>query len=397
LGKAGELTADDLARAKSFRPAPQRGELDRWILSELNRTAAAVTERMDAYDNYGAAGAIKDFVDALSNWYVRRSRDRFWSSEKTADKIDGYWTLYECLLTTSKLIAPFVPFIAETMWQNLAVAVFGSRAAESVHLCDFPTGDTAAVDEQLSAEMRLVREIVSLGRSARSEANLKVRQPLAKVEVVLADAKHQPWLEQHAGLICDELNVKEVGYTTRGEEYISYTVLPNLPRLGPRLGKKLPALRKALGEAEPAALLRELEADGKLTLNLPDGPVTLDRDDIQVRLAAKPGWAAAQGRACVVVLNTELNEALIAEGLAREVNRALQDHRKALSLQFTDRIEIGIVTTSKEVEAAIRAHSEYIQRETLATSLKFTAIPGVAAAKLDIAGHEVQLYLRVAK
>ena len=180
----GELASRVLASAKSYRPIKERSELDRWILSELNRTAAGVVERMDAYDNYGACQQITEFVDALSNWYVRRSRDRFWSSDKRAvEKLDAYWTLYECLVTTAKLVAPFVPFVADALWKNLA-SVFGTVAgvsdpgagltessynvAESVHLCDYPTGDAAVVDEALSARMNLVREIASLGRNARS-------------------------------------------------------------------------------------------------------------------------------------------------------------------------------------------------------------------------------------
>ncbi len=151
---------------------------------------------MDAYDNYAACGQITEFVDALSNWYVRRSRDRFWRADKQdADKLDAYWTLYECLTTTCKLIAPFVPFVAEALWQNLACAALGEQVVESVHLCDFPQPQTAAIDRQLSNRMRLVREIVSLGLAARMGAKLKVRQPLAKVEVILADTTHQAWLE----------------------------------------------------------------------------------------------------------------------------------------------------------------------------------------------------------
>ena len=146
---------------------------------------------MDAYDNYGACTQLNAFVDGLSNWYVRRNRDRFWSGDQQAeDKLDAYWTLYECLLTLSKLIAPFVPFLAETMWQNLA-GVFGDRAVESVHLCDYPLADAALIDQQLSERMQLLREIASLGRSARMNAKLKVRQPLALVEVILADDTHQ--------------------------------------------------------------------------------------------------------------------------------------------------------------------------------------------------------------
>ncbi len=249
-GGAGQLTAEVLATAEGFRPVDNRSELDRWIIGELNRTVTAVTTRMDAYDNFAACAALSEFVDALSNWYVRRSRDRFWSGEQSADKIDAYWTLYECLLTTCKLIAPFVPFLAEEMWQNLAVAAFAdkpvnNRPSESVHLCDFPVANQTAVDELLSQRMAMVREIVSLGRSARMGAKLKVRQPLSQVEIVLADDAHQSWLAEHDALICDELNVKRVEFAAKADQYITYTILPDLKRLGPRLGKRLPELRKS--------------------------------------------------------------------------------------------------------------------------------------------------------
>ena len=258
-GDAGELEPQVLAHAKNFRPAAERGELDRWILSELHRTAADVTARMDEYDNFAACGRLTEFVDALSNWYVRRSRDRFWAADKQSpDKRDAYWTLYECLLMTVKLVAPFVPFVAEGMWQNLAVAPFGRRVVESVHLCDFPTGDAAAIDRRLSTRMNLVREIASLGRAARVGARLKVRQPLEKVEVILVDRSEQGWLAEHADLLREELNVKQVEFTDKADQYISYTVLPDLKRLGPRLGKRLPALKTALAAADAAALLSQL-------------------------------------------------------------------------------------------------------------------------------------------
>ena len=394
---AGQLTADVLARGKGYRPIADRGELDRWILSELNRTAAAVVERMDAYDNYAACARLNEFVDALSNWYVRSSRDRFWSGAHTADKLDAYWTLYECLLTTCKLISPFVPFLAEAMWQNLAVAAFSSemgtgsepsspgtqntasreapvpisrRVAESVHLCDYPTGDPTAVDEALSQQMALVREIVSLGRSARMGAELKVRQPLARVEVVLADSAQQAWLEQHAALICDELNVEQAEFTRQAEKYIIYTVLPDLKRLGARLKARLPAVKKLLAESDGGKLLAELEATGNVTLTLADGPIVLDAEDIKVRLQAKPGWAAAQGKACVVVLSTELTPELVRKGLAREVVRTIQDKRKDSKLQFTDRIAIYYHTEATELVAAIEEYKEYICSETLAVELE---------------------------
>ncbi len=406
----GELHARALAAAKSYRPIRERSELDRWILSELNRTCAAVVERMDDYDNFGAAQHITAFVDALSNWYVRRSRDRFWAADKRAvDKLDAYWTLYECLITTSKLVAPFVPFLAEKLWQNLAVAGVcdpgpsGAPAGlteasynvrESVHLCDYPTGDAAAIDEALSVRMNLVREIASLGRNARNAANLKVRQPLAKVEVVLADTAHQEWLEEHAELIADELNVKAVEFTTQGEQYISYSVVPNFKRLGPRLGKNMPAAKKQLAEIDAVKLLAELNSAGKAGLKLTDGStIELDNEDIEVRLTAKDGWAAAQGAGCVIVLATELTPELIAEGLANDVVRLIQDRRKESECNYTDRIEIVVATSSDGLRQAIEQFRDHIMAETLAVRLKVESLAsadgidakvGDAAAKLSI-------------
>jgi len=378
-GPAGQLDAKVLSRGKTFCPVSSRRQLDRWILGELSRTVAAVTEQMDAYDNYAACARLNEFVDALSNWFVRLSRDRFWSGEKSRDKADAYWTLYECLLTVSKLVAPFVPFLAEALWQNLATTAFagrpeGERPLESVHLGDYPQPDPQRIDEVLSERMALAREIVSLGRSARMSAKLKVRQPLALVEVILADKTHQPWLEEHAQLIADELNVKEVQFTQQSERYITYTVLPDLKKLGPKLGKRLPSLRKLLAGADGGRLLAEMEANGQLALELPDGPITLTPEEIQIRLQAKPGWAAAQGRRSVVVLSTELTPELVAEGLARELVRVIQDRRKEMQLQFTDRIRVGIATESDELRQAIEQFGDYVKRETLAVKLE--PVPG---------------------
>jgi isoleucyl-tRNA synthetase len=393
------LDSATLAGAQSYRPVRDRNELDRWILSELNRTAAAVVARMDAYDSFGACQHITEFVDALSNWYVRRSRDRFWAADKRGiEKLDAYWTLYECLVTTTKLIAPFVPFLAETLWQNLARSIFNDQAAESVHLCGYPAGDATAVDEALSARMNLVREIASLGRAARNTANLKVRQPLAKVEVVLAGTTHQSWLEEHAALIADELNVKAVEFTTHGEEYITYAVVPNFKRLGPRLGKNMPAVKQALGEADAGRLLAELKSTGKASVTLPDGAsIDLDDEDIEVRLQANDGWAAAQGKACVVVLSTELTPELGAEGFARDIVRLIQDQRKEIACQYTDRIELGLVTESEELAAAIEKFRDYIAQETLATHCIAEPLPGIEPVTTKVLEHELALYLRVMK
>jgi isoleucyl-tRNA synthetase len=398
-GPVSQLGPREL-KGKTALPLSTRRQVDRWIISELNRTTATVIERMDAFDNYGACQRLTEFVDALSNWYVRLSRDRFWSSEHSRDKADAYWTLYECLLTVSKLIAPFTPFLAETMWQNLAVATFSGKPKdqqplESVHLCDYPTTDPSHIDEQLSERMALAREVVSLGRAARMGAKLKVRQPLSLLEVVMADDKHVGWLEEHSGMICDELNVKRMEFTTKSDQYITYSILPDLKKLGPKIGKRLPALRKALSEADGGKLLAEMEAKGHVSFTLPDGEVTLGPDEIQVRLQAKEGWAAAQGRSVVVVLATELTPDLIREGIARELVRTIQDRRKEIGCQFTDRIAIGLVTDSAELKEAIEQFADYIRGETLATELTSTPLTDADPLAVELVDFTATVYLKV--
>ena len=395
-GEVSQLTSAELLRGTGFRPVGKRGELDRWILSELNRTAATVVERMDAYDNFTACAAIKEFVDALSNWYVRRSRDRFWSGDKQSpEKLDAYWTLYECLLTTARLVAPFVPFLAESIWQNLA-GIFGSQVVESVHLCDYPKGDVAAVDHQLSRRMQLVRDITSLGRSARMAAKLKVRQPLASVKVILADTTDQTWLEDHGDLIRQELNVKQVEYTKEAEQYIRYLVQPNFKRLGPRVGKLMPALKDALIGADGARILDELERLGHVNISLPSGDqVRLDSDDIQISLQAKEGWAAAQNRSCVVVLATELTPELIREGLVRDLVRLIQERRKELQCSYTDRIAVTIDTAANEIRQAVTENVDYITRETLTIQVDLREILDDTAIQHNVAGHDMKLLVAV--
>ncbi|MEW4561284.1 isoleucine--tRNA ligase [Bremerella sp. JC770] len=395
-GNLDESLAKHFVGAQGARPVAERSELDRWVLSELNRTIQTVTERMDAYDNYNACAAINQFVDGLSNWYVRRSRDRFWSKDKqSADKLDAYWTLYECLLTTCQVIAPFVPFLSETLWQNLA-GVFGDLAKSSVHLCDFPAADEAAIDTQLSQRMELLREVASLGRQARMNEKLKVRQPLSLVEVVLADDTHREWLKSHSAILCEELNVKSVEYTQDADDYINYQIQPNFKRLGPRVGKLMPNVKKVLAQTDAAALLSALQTDGAFTLTIEGESLTFDNDDIQVRLSAKDGWAAAQGKLCVVVLNTELTPELIQEGYVKDLVRLIQDKRKELDLEYTAKIEVGVATDSEDVNSAVTAYADYIQAETLATSVKPAAIDGLDPIETKIADSDVSIYVKQA-
>ena len=392
-GAVDQLSPEEFAGARGYRPAADRSELDRWILGELQRAIAATTERMDAYDNYAACAALSEFVDALSNWYVRRSRDRFWAPDRQSqEKLDAYWTLFECLATTAKLIAPFTPFISEALWRNLS-GVFGGRVRESVHLCDYPTVNPALLDDTLSERMRLLRSIASLGRAARMDNKLKVRQPLAKVEVILSTPLHQAWLEQHDALLREELNVKRVDYAREADQYITYLIQPNFKRLGPRIGKLLPAAKAALGQADGGSLLRQLTESGKVSLAVGGDTIELDSEDIQVRLQAKPGWAAAQGAGCVVVLATELTPELLREGLARDLIRLIQDRRKDLGLEYTDRILVTVRSEDAETAAAVRENEPLIASETLSDRITVErGLPGTEAATASTAPAELGDY-----
>jgi isoleucyl-tRNA synthetase len=395
------LDPRSFSAAKSYRPVRERSELDRWILSELHRTCAAVVEKMDVYDNYGACQYINEFVDALSNWYVRRSRDRFWAADKrSAEKLDAYWTLYECLVTAAKLVAPFVPFLAETMWQNLARGTSseerGARVPESVHLCDYPIGDKSVMDEALSERMNLVRLISSLGRNARTSAALKVRQPLAKVEVILADTTHQAWLEEHADVVMEELNVKKLEFCDDPALYVEHEVNPNFKLLGPRLGKLMPKVKAWLGQQSGAELLANIRDNGLINLEIDGQELALTREEVEVRIKPKPGWASANDRGVVVVLSTELTPELISEGLARDVVRLIQDRRKAIGCEYTDRIQVGLVTASPELASAVETFSDYIAAETLANVIESVPLSGAEKSDARILDHELSLNVRVA-
>jgi isoleucyl-tRNA synthetase len=404
LDGPGTLDHADLGRARGWRPVADRGELDRWMLSEVNAVAASMTARLDAYDHFAAAQELARLVDAVSNWYVRRSRDRFWAPgradagpDTNAEKLDAYWTLYETLLVITRLAAPFVPFVTEALWQNLAVGPFGGRVPESVHLTDYPAGDAALVDRDLVPRMALVRDIASLGRAARAAEKLKVRQPLAKVEVILADdhGPHAAWLEAHADLVCDELNVRQFEICREPDRYITRAVQPDLKKLGPKLGKDLPRARAALAAADPQALLAALARDGRATLPLAGGgTAVIERDDVMVRTTAKPGWAAAESPRAVVVVSSDLTPELVAEGLVNEAVHAVQSLRKKLDLEFTERIDLAFVTDSAELRRALEAHRESVAAETLAASLVFGPLAGAAAEAVDVDGHALSISIR---
>lgn len=365
-------------------------ELDQWIIAELHATIRDVRADLDRFDNFPAARRLSGFVDALSNWYVRRSRDRFWRSGMDADKAAAYGTLYHCLVNMALLTAPFTPFIAESLYQNLVKSRTDADFPESVHLCDYPVLEEALICDDLAAEMVAVREIVSLGRAVRAQAKLRVRLPLPQVEVVLADTTLASRLAHCTALISEELNVKSVEFIQQADEYVDYQVKPNFRSIGPRFGKLAPAIQKELkGIADAAALLHELEENGKVTLEVNGEKVELTGDDVQVELTAKDGWAAAQGRSSVVVLKTEVTPELLREGMGRELVHHVQQLRKELDLAYEQRITLSVHSDAEELVAAIDEHRDHIVGETLADELQLTAdLPGVGTRKeVTIEGH----------
>lgn len=313
-----------------------------------------------------AVRRLLGFVDGLSNWYVRRSRARFWASDDSADKRAAFSTLYEVLVDLTKLAAPFIPFMTETLFQNL-VRKDDASAPESVHLAAFPEPDAARVDDELRRTMERVRNVVTLGQRVRNENKLKVRQPLAEAIVVVADDTERQAIDRFASAIREELNVRELGFTQEPHKYVEFELVPNFRVLGPKLGKQVPACKKALAEADGSALYLEMEENEKIIVVLPDGPIELTRDEVEVRLSAREDFAAASGAGQVVVVDTRVNDSLRREGLAREVINRIQRARKAMDLAYEARIEVSWNADGALAEA-IEEHAQRIATETLASS-----------------------------
>jgi isoleucyl-tRNA synthetase len=335
---------------------PATHVLDRWARSRLHGTISEVTDALEAFDSLGAAQALERFVDDLSNWYVRQSRARFW---KAADP-SAHATLHECLLRVSELLAPFCPFLADEMHRNLDPA--GNQ--ESVHLADWPVVDAGARDAPLEAEMALARELVSLGRAARSEAKLKVRQPLRRALLLLP--RDGQLSDGVAREVADALNVKQLERLSSLEGLLEYRIVPNFRRLGPRLGSQMAVVKDALATADADAVRGALEQSDRYELTLPDDTVvTLDTEDVEVRAESHEELALVQGGSVAVALDTHVDDELRLEGLARELIRSLNDTRKDLGFALSDRVRVTLAATGAVAEAA-RRHADHIAEEVLA-------------------------------
>ena len=357
---------DEWTPASSRPPLNERSDLDRWILAELNETVRHVRDALDTYRSHHAARAILDFNDSLSNWYLRRSRGRFWASETSGDKSAAFATLYEVLVEISKLLAPFCPFVAEELHANLVRKHCSAQA--SVHLTDFPNSDPERNNDSLRFDMQSVRQVVSLGQRVRAEQKLKVRQPLGRAIVVGGSAQSQAALERFAEPIKEELNVHDLEFASEPSRYVDFVLVPNFRALGPKLGKRMPQLKQALADADGSNLHRDLEDNGFLEITLDGNSIRLEPEELEIRLTAKDHFAAAASGGQVVVLDTRITDALRREGLAREVVNRIQRARKARDLPFEARIRVKW-DAGGELAEAILEHASTIAEETLAVEL----------------------------
>ena len=349
-----------------FNPAEHKLEdqkltiMDKWILSALNSLIAYVDEALNEYKITESARAIEAFVDDLSNWYVRRSRERFWGSDMTEDKEAAYTTLSHVLIELSKILAPFTPFMAEQIYQNL-VRNFDENAPLSVHLCAFPTADEKAVDKKLEDGMKEVINVVTLGRAARNKANVKNRQPLSVLYV-----KGKPLTEELKTLVADELNVKKVSESISDRDFITYELKPQLKTIGPKYGPLLGKIKAFLAEADGFEIVDAVE-NGVYTTEIDGKTVEFAKDDLLVAVKDRPGFAAETEGDITVILNTDVTPELVSEGLAREVVSKVQTMRKEAGFEVVDHIVIGL-KASDEVKKAVQDNS-FVKKVTLADAV----------------------------
>jgi isoleucyl-tRNA synthetase len=374
--------------------AAARTLLDRWILSRLEAVIAEVRGALDAYDAMRATRAVEAFVDELSNWYVRRNRRRFWKGELDDDKRAAYATLHRVLVDLTRLLAPFVPHLAEAMWQNLVTAV-QPEAPDSVHLADFPQPRDDVSDEALEAAVAVARQVVALGRTARAASGVRTRQPLATARVKLPGGAGGS-LSADAGVaaalaaeVLDELNVKALDVLTDESGMVERTLYPLLPVVGPRHGKAVGAIMAGARSGD-----WQLLDDGRVTV----GGVTMEPDEFQLTARARPGHEVAEEGDLLVALDTELTPELEAEGLAREVAHRLQTMRKAAGYEISDRVEVSIGGDQAAV-ARLEGFREWLAAEVLAVNLRLGAADGSVpepdlAESLEAEGQQLDLAIR---
>ena len=346
-------------------PVEDRPEIDRWALALTHKTIEIATAALDDYDAKTAGEAIESLVDQLSNWYVRRNRRRFWKSTDPDDKRAAYLTLYECLVATHKLMAPFLPFLAENVYQNLVRRV-QPEVPESVHMTDWPVADPSWQNDELLFDIGVVQKVVGLGREARSQSGVRTRQPLSRLLVRAPNDHVVRALKDHQDQVLEELNIKTVEFIARDADFVNYRIKPNLPKLGKEHVKDLPIIRKALEEADGTAIAAAVARGESFTIQVRSEKLELTGEDVLIETSSAEGYACAEDLGYLTALDTTLTDELVDEGVAREIVRSVQDARKQAGLEVSDRIVLG-VSGSAGVEKALSVHRDYLMSETLAT------------------------------
>ena len=337
--------------------------MDKWLLSKLNTLIKTVDNNLENYRIPESARALQEFVDDMSNWYVRRCRERFWAKGMEQDKINAYMTLYTALVTVSKVAAPMIPFMTEDIYQNL-VTNLDANAPESIHLCDYPVADEAMIDSALEQAMDEVLKIVVLGRAARNSANIKNRQPIGKM-FIAADNELSDYYKQ---IIEDELNVKSAEFTQDVSSYTTYTFKPQLKTVGPKYGKQLGEIKQALAALDGNQAMAELNSNAKLTLALASGEVVLEKEDLLIEMTQQEGYQSESDGGVTVVLDTNLTEELIEEGLVRELISKIQNMRKEAGFEVTDKI-IVYNDNNEKIADIMTKNADIIKQDVLAKNI----------------------------
>ncbi len=359
--------------------------MDSWVLSRLNSTIKQVTEHLDNYRIPEATKDLQSFVDELSNWYVRRNRERFWAKDLTEDKVNAYMTLFTCLVDLSKLCAPFIPFMTEQIYQNIVLSVDKS-APISIHLNSYPNFSQDFINKNLEDDMELVLQASTLARSARNTANIKNRQPLAKL-LIKAD---RPLNDYYKAILADELNVKEVEEIKDEAGYISYTFKPQLKTLGPKYGKQINEIRQLLQNLDTTKAKSDLEKNGSITLQTSEGEIVLVTEDILIETKQTEGFESVSDNNIIVALDTTVTKELLTEGFVREIISKIQTMRKDNNFEVLDNINL-YVHSSEKIKEIITENKQEILESTLSKEITFTKMPD---AKLwDINGEEVEFFV----
>jgi isoleucyl-tRNA synthetase len=382
---------DGFTYSGSPLPKSERTEMDRWIISRLNSTVKQVDEHLDEYEPTRTARDIEQFVEELSNWYVRRSRRRFWKEGKSINKTAAYQTLYECLVSLAKIISPIAPFMGEWLFRQLNQVT--AKDEISVHLSFYPTVEETAIDKQLELRMDVARTVSTVVLRMRNQIDINVRQPLSRI-IIPMDEENRAIVEAVKDIILDEVNVKDIQFVDDDSNIVDKAAKPNFPKLGKRLGSKMKAVAAIIGDMTKQQI-NDFESSGSITLTLEDGSeVVISSDELEIQRTGLEGWSVETQDGITVALDTEISDELLREGITREFMNRVQNMRKEADYDVTDRIIIGY-NGSELLDSAITERLDTIKTETLAETIQSKTLKEPDFIKSwDIEGEDCEISIQ---